>query len=336
MRAKKLLTIASILFTYSNVSHSEVPVFLKKYGFIPTTFIQLWGVHENAPGAYQGSSGRTSQHTDLVLRRSEIAFGKAQESGFEWGFMMDPSRGINNTLAPVNQQKKIIQDVFVGYAFNKAFKLRAGQGLLPTNLEGLTAPGELLLPERSWQGQRLGNQRDVGVMILGAHNKISYELGAYTGNGQYSHVKKDPKLFIGRLNFFSSKDLHLGVWVAKKTETNAAGTQDSSGADVLYKFGLFQLRTEASVETSHQLRKGYFTQLGYTPSDRHILALRYDYFEGNRESKDVGNAIEIGHNMYFESIKNLKWQSSYRTGNEGTVDGKRKFHVIISGLNYQF
>lgn len=95
-----------------------------------------------------------------------------------------------------------LKDAVLGYKFNDAFSLRAGQFKAPTSRQQLTSSGRQMFVDRSLADDTFNLGRDRGVMANGAFadSMLEYRVGVFNGNGENRGNVGDDHMFALRFD----------------------------------------------------------------------------------------------------------------------------------------
>ncbi len=127
---------------------------------------------------------------NLFIRRVRLILGGSL--GKKWSFFIEtdaPNLGKANAQGTKDSGNIYVQDAFVTYSHNDAFKADVGMLLIPTSRNHLQSAASLLpvdygphtFLESSGQGERVG--RDYGVQVRGYpfKQRLEYRLGVFQG-----------------------------------------------------------------------------------------------------------------------------------------------------------
>lgn len=218
-------------------------------------------------------------------------------------------------------------DAYLGYKFDPAFRLQAGQFKIPFSLENLTSSPKLETINRSQVVEALvargkdviGNQngRDIGIQASGSllqiqdFNLVDYAIGVFNGYGINRVDVNDRKDIIGRVVVHPLKDLSIGssfyagrftVPITKSRADSRLDKRDRVGAEFAYVNDSTSLKGEYIWGIDGSTKKqGAYIQAGYFLIPKKLQTVfKFDTYDLNSDvGENESNVYTIGANWYF-------------------------------------
>ena len=295
------------------------------------SLLQVWGVYGNEAANAQSAQGGTDRRRGFLIRRAELAL-KEQKDKLSYFLLVDFSKNNFNGTADANgPDRKILQDLFIDYAFQDYFKLRVGQFLYQTTHEGLMPAGDLYHSALSYIGRLYGAQRDLGFWIHGDIGAFNYVAAVQNGDGMNQNAGNKMRLFMNRFSYTFSNKLQLGLWNSwEEAGTNQAGFAENedhlSGAFFVLPFSNFVFQAEYLGQWKNDKKSGHYALLSYSINPKNRVGVRWDYLKNN-PSGNRQAAAEIGYEHKLESY--LKFKVDLRLGEERSTGQDRDFQEVI-------
>ena len=296
-------------------------------------YVQAHAEFGRAPDArYAGINNR------VQLRRARITTKGVFAEGFE--FTLQPDFG-NNSVAGNTGYRAGLADGFLAWTKYEAANLQIGQFKSAFGYEQLLADTKLPLVERSLPNDMLTVSRQMGVALLGtvANKRITYNVGAYNGNGVNNGFNdNDQFMYAGRVAATAwsrgTDKLTLGTNGYWSNDTGTfTGRRTAWGVDTQLTLGAF----DATAEYLHALQNrltgadtaadGWSLLAGYFIIPKVWQALvRYEAYNAN--TKIGGNESTtwtFGANYYLKG-DDLKLSFNYVLGDPaGPLKGEGRF-----------
>ncbi len=218
-------------------------------------------------------------------------------------------------------------DAYLGYKFDPALKLTAGQFKIPFSLENLTSSPKLETINRSQVVEALvarskdviGNQngRDIGVQASGSflpiqdYNLVDYAVGIFNGYGINKVDINEQKDIIGRIVFHPLKDWSVGgsyytgrftIPLAKAAGDARKRNRERIGAEFAYISEPASFKGEYIYGIDGTTAKnGWYAQAGYFVIPKKLQAVfKFDAYDPNDVvENDETYVYTIGVNWYF-------------------------------------
>ena len=284
-------------------------------------------VHTHAEFGNAPDSRYTGINNRVLLRRARITTKGSFAEGFE--FTLQPDFG-NNSIAGNTAYRGGFADAFVAWTKYEAANLQLGQFKSAFGYEQLLSDTKTPMVERSLPSDMLTVSRQIGFAILGsvANKRISYNIGAYNGNGvNNGNNDNDQFMYAGRVaaNAWSRGADKLcfganGYWSA---DTGTfTGQRTAWGVDSQFTLG----RTELTAEYLHALQNritgadvtadGWSLLAGYFVVPKVWQALvRYETYDANTRIGGTTSATWIFGANYFLKGDDIKFSFNYYLGN---------------------
>src|SRR5262245_35118686 len=226
--------------------------------FTPGLLMQGWFVlDENTKPSAAGDTNVAT--TTFRIRRLEISASGDIIPGFvKYKFMFDPSR-VRDTLNTVNAVNaagmpvpvrtpasaiSTLQDFYITFASDVA-DFSIGQFKNTVSWEGYASAAKIILPERSFLGNLLGGQRDLGIRLDKTFKMFMYSLNLFNGAGQNNFDTNNQKDVSFRLEIYPIPGLTIaGSTYDSIGYRTKAGTKDRWEGDLRYESGSFLFQSE--------------------------------------------------------------------------------------------
>jgi hypothetical protein len=226
--------------------------------FTPGLLMQGWFVlDENTKTSAAGDTNVAT--TTFRIRRLEISASGDIIPGFvKYKFMFDPSR-VRDTLNTVNAVNaagmpvpvrtpaspiSTLQDFYITFASDVA-DFSIGQFKNTVSWEGYASASKIILPERSFIGNLLGGQRDLGIRLDKTFKMFSYSLNLFNGAGQNNFDTNNQKDISLRVEVYPIPGLTIaGATYDSIGYRTKGGTKDRWEGDLRYESGSFLFQSE--------------------------------------------------------------------------------------------
>jgi hypothetical protein len=314
------------------------------------------------------------------IRRLEISASGDIIPGFvKYKFMFDPSR-VRDTLNTVNaagptpgttvpvrtpaSALSTLQDFYITLQ-SEVVDFSIGQFKNTVSWEGYAPASKIILPERSFLGNLLGGQRDIGIRLDKTFKMFSYSLNLFNGAGQNNFDNNNQKDISARIEVYPIPGLTIaGSTYDSIGYRTRAGTKDRYEGDLRYESGPFLFQSEF-IRSSDVFAngadavtgQGFYGLLGYkfpkmgsgnwagvlqpvvrfgmfdpnTDTDLDPSKVAASNFGGNDERTD----IEVGFNYYLRSHE-MKFQASYDRQQFDNSDLKPAVNEVIVAAQISF
>jgi hypothetical protein len=213
------------------------------------------------------------------------------------------------------ENKKMLYDLYIDTTIIRNFKIRLGQFKYPFGLEQTTPDADLELINKAEVVNNLVKPtRDIGVQVsrelAAAWLQPNITLALVNGSGSNSDDENDRKTFIGRLTLTPLNGLTIGASFYDGT-TAVADRKTRSGFELKYENNRLLAKGEYISGKDKALEKaGYYLTLGYTILPKTVVLLRYDWWNPNRDIKDLDvSRVTFGVNYFFN--KNVLLRTNY-------------------------
>lgn len=214
-------------------------------------------------------------------------------------------------------------DAAIGYSFDPALKMTAGQFKIPFSLENLTPSPKLETINRSQVVEALvargkdviGNQngRDIGVQASGGFFQregaylFDYAVGVFDGAGINTADTNEQKDITGRLVIHPVKDLSAGASFYKGRFTLPAtpsinDKRERYGAEFAYVHDPISFKGEyIKGRDGSTYKDGWYLQAAYFILPTRLQAVfKFDTFDPDtKKKKDETDVYTLGANLYF-------------------------------------
>ncbi len=262
--------------------------------------LQAWSVEDKTAAA--------APHLNFKLRRAELKLSGSPVENTRYFMMVDPAKAIS--ADPTVTDRKIVQDLGIGFTVTPGLEVVAGQFKILTNAEGLDSSAALLFPERSLVSRTYGDKREPGLMI--AYTGDGYKVGVMASNGQgpNADAAADTKDLSVRTDVTVAKGISVGAFglfgdfeYNKKgrwgVNTRMALTEEST---VGVEFNMGRLNSVNSY--------GVMADAGYFVTQEIQPVIRYELLNTDTATNTLGQQASLGVNYVL--LKNTaKVQFSY-------------------------
>jgi hypothetical protein len=271
-----------------------------------------------------GGFGRVRYAWDLTPGKADgftVAQARFVLSGdissfFSYTFSLEATNG-----DPEN--KKILYDLYIDTTIIRNFKIRLGQFKYPFGLEQATPDADLeLINKAEVVNTLIKPTRDIGVQVnrelAAAWLRTNITLALVNGSGSNGEDENDRKTLIARLTVTPLNGLTIGASFYDGT-TAATDRKTRSGFELKYESNRLLAKGEYISGRDKTLEKaGYYLTLGYTILPQTVLLLRYDWWNPNRDIKDIDvSRFTFGVNYFFS--KNVLLRTNYERKTEKPV-----------------
>ncbi|HEY0477547.1 MAG TPA: porin [Kofleriaceae bacterium] len=346
--------------------------------FTPSVLMQGWFVYDET--STLGATTTKLSTSTFRIRRLEIAAGGDIIPGFvKYKLMFDPSR-VRDTLNTANaagttagtvvpvrtpaSALSTLQDFFITFQSTLA-DFSIGQFKNTVSWEGYASAARILLPERSFLGNLLGGQRDLGIRLDKTFKTFMYSLNLFNGAGQNNFDNNNQKDVSLRVEIYPVPGLTIGgATYDSLGYRTRAGTKDRWEGDLRYEGGPFLFQSEfihthdvfasgaAAVDG-----QGFYAAVGYRFPEmgsgnwRGVLqpVVRFGMFDpdtnidldpskvaaGNFGGNDERTDYEVGLNYYLRSHE-MKLQASYDRQQFDNSDLKAPVNEVIVAAQISF
>ncbi len=283
-------------------------------------------------------SGAVDQ-SNFQVQRVRLGFkGYAYSDKLKYQFLLSASQ-------TGEFDKVTLLDGFVDYSPINQFGIRAGQFKVPYSTSFTISAAELQFVERTQVDSNFRFDRDNGVNVYGKilDSKLTYNLGAYNGEGRNKSNPDNGMMYVGRLMFeplgkyayhesdneMSDKLLMLvsaayAVSTRQKESTNTnlsarlttVGVSDVTGYDgfVGVKYRGASMHAEyfnrvidpQKNGSANETGEGYYVQGGCFVVPKTVeVAARYEYFDPNKDAgSDLRQEYGLGVNYFVNGHRN--------------------------------
>lgn len=192
----------------------------------------------------------------------------------------------------------LLLDAAISYKFSNSLKLTAGQFKTPFSKEFLTYAANINFVNRAQATALLSPRRDLGVQLSGKvfDNLLEYRAAIFNGNGPNKFFNDNNSfLYVGRIAVTPKTEnslYEIGLNVGYSDNSNQGiltksfyGKKTFLGGDVRAEVDQFLFSTEIILNKldgtldSIVTKKdpyGYHITIGYKPSEKHQILVRYD------------------------------------------------------------
>jgi hypothetical protein len=228
--------------------------------FTPGLLLQsqfVWD--ENVQKGANGAADINVSTTTFKIRRLEIsASGEIIPKFVRYRFMFDPSR-VRDTVTtqtvagptgnPVTVRTpagvvSTLQDFYITLQ-SDFLDFSIGQFKNTVSWEGYASAAKIIMPERSFVGNLLGGQRDVGIRLDKTFKTFSYSLNLFNGAGQNNLDNNNQKDSSVRVEVYPIPGLTIaGSAYDSLGYRTKAGSKDRWEGDLRYESGPFLFQGE--------------------------------------------------------------------------------------------
>jgi hypothetical protein len=231
---------------------------------------------------------------------------------FSYAFSVEATNG-----DPEN--KKMLYDLYIDTAIIRNFKVRLGQFKYPFGLEQTTPDADLeLINKAEVVNTLIKPTRDIGVQVnrelAAAWLRPNITLALVNGSGSNGEDENDRKTFIGRLTATPLNGLTIGASLYDGT-TAAADRKTRFGFELKYENNRLLAKGEYIFGKDKAMEKsGYYLTLGYSILPQTVVLLRYDWWNPNRDLKDLDvSRLTFGVNYFFNKSVLLRTNYEHKT-----------------------
>lgn len=274
----------------------------------------------------------------ILLRRARVTVKGAFAENFE--FTLQPDFG-NNSIAANTGYRAGLADAFLAWTKYEAATVQIGQFKSAFGYEQLLADTKTPMVERSLPNDLLTVSRQMGVAVLGtlADKRITYNLGAYNGNGvNNGNNDNDQFMYAARVAATAwsrgADKLSVGTNGYWSNDTGTfTGRRTAWGLDSQLILGAFDLGTEYLHSLQNRLTgtdttsDGCSAIAGYFVIPKTLQAVvRYETYNANtRIGGNTGSSWVIGAN-YLIKGDDLKLTFNYMLGDPaGPLSNEGRF-----------
>ncbi len=270
--------------------------------------LQIWYVHD--PEAESRETFR--------LRRAEIKLSGEIMPKIRWTVMVDPAKDLKVTKTPasgltaangvaVDQQSRILQEVFVRIEPLPHHQIDVGQFKIPIAEEGRRSSSQLDTIERAIISRTFGDKRDIGIQATGTFPRLEYRIGLFNGEGINQSDQNDKKDYTGLLVLKPLPGLEMGgLWYQGHAGATAA-QKDRYGAELRYTYQAASFKSEAlwaqdGTPSGSVLSHGWYTQLGYVVLPERLQGVvKYEGFSPDQFAPDNRERdLTVGLNVFLK------------------------------------
>lgn len=295
-------------------------------------------VHTNAEFGQATDSRYTGINNRVLLRRARITTKAAFSDGFE--LTLQPDFG-NNSIAGNTGYRGGFADAYAAWTKYEAANVQVGQFKSAFGYEQLLSDTKTPLVERSLPNDMLTVSRQIGIALLGtvAEKRISYNVGAYNGNGVNNGFNdNDQFMYAGRVaaQVWSQSGNKLcvgtnGYW--SNDTGNFTGHRTAWGLDSQLTIADFELCAEYLHSVQNRLvgadvtADGWYALAGYFVVPKTVQALlRYETYDANTRVANSTSSIWTIGATYFLKGDDLKLNFNYLIGDPaGPLSGQKRF-----------
>jgi len=228
--------------------------------FVPGLLLQGWFVNDTQSGQdATGADTTVSTLSTFRIRRAEISLGGEMIPKFlKYKVMFDPSRvrdtlntttavnatGGNVTVSTPASAVSTLQDFYLTFQSEYA-DVSIGQFKIPVSWEGFNSSSKLLLPERAFTSNLLGDKRDLGLRVEKTFEKFGYVAGVYNGSALNNLDSNNQKDLALRLEAYPIKGMTIAAMAYDSVGYRTrAGTKDRWEGDFRYDNGELLIQAE--------------------------------------------------------------------------------------------
>jgi len=228
--------------------------------FVPGLLLQGWFINDTQTGHdATGSDTTVSTLSTFRIRRAEISLGGEMIPKFlKYKVMFDPSRvrdtlntttavnatGGNVTVSTPASALSTLQDFYLTFQSDYA-DVSIGQFKIPVSWEGFNSSAKILMPERAFTSNLLGDKRDLGLRVEKTFPMFGYVAGIYNGNTLNNFDNNNQKDLSLRLEVYPVKGMTIAAMAYDSVGYRTrAGTKDRWEGDFRYDTGEFLVQAE--------------------------------------------------------------------------------------------
>ncbi|MCX6951668.1 MAG: porin [Verrucomicrobia bacterium] len=292
-------------------------------GKSPLTVVKAGGKEQKLSiGGFVHMQGEFGRATDsryaginnrVLLRRARITTKGAFADGFE--FTVQPDFG-NNSIAGNTAYRGGLADAYVAWTKHEAANVQVGQFKSAFGYEQLLSDTKTPMVERSLPNDLLTVSRQIGVAVLGtvADKRITYNVGAYNGNGvNNGNNDNDQFMYAGRVAATAwsrgADKLSIGTDGYWSNDTGTfSGRRTAWGVDTQLTLGAFDLTGEYLHSIQNRLTGADTTSDGWSAFAGYYLlpktlqaVVRYETYNANlRVGGNTSSLWTFGANYYVK------------------------------------
>lgn len=291
--------------------------------------LQLWA--GAGDGLFSGGVDNS-----LRIRRAELKLSGQINPAAYWTVMVDPAKSLsvnttmdggNITGVSLNPAGNILQDFVVGYRLSPAFALELGQQKIPLSMDALTSSSRLLTIERSLMNSlsinsgRIGDARDIGVLLRYTGGKVEGQAGVFNDAGSRQNQTDDnnAKEFMYHVQYRGLGPLLLGAY--QEISGGVNGKRETPRKRLGFEAALekgrhyFQAEVARAEDNEPAVRsEGGYALYAYQFSPAWQAVARGDYWNPNRnltgDARNTEKDLTLGLNYYLTG-HNAKIQFNY-------------------------
>jgi phosphate-selective porin len=292
--------------------------------------------------------------------------------------MFDPSRvrdtttsttvstpgGGTTTVRTPSGVVSTLQDFFITFQSEYA-DVSIGQFKNTVSWEGYASAAKILMPERSFVGNLLGGQRDVGVRIDKTFKQGMYSLNLFNGAGQNNLDNNNQKDVSLRIEVYPVPGLTIaGSTYDSLGYRTRAGTKDRWEGDLRYEGGPFLFQSEYiyardvfANDAAAIKAQGFYAAAAFKLGEigsgdwKGVLqpVVRFGYYDPNTDvnldpktvpgsnfgGNDERMDYEVGLNYYLRAHE-MKLQASYDRQQFDNSDAKPAVNEVIVAAQVWF
>ena len=226
--------------------------------------VQVGGLLQAQAEGGESVDSRHSGDDRFFLRRARVNVQGRFAEDFDFRTEVEMTGSLSDATALRGQ----LTDAYVTWTRYRWLNLRAGQVKSPFGHEQLYSDPRLLVPERTFGGDRLTAGRQIGISVLGSigDDTLTWNAGVFNGTGANTSANDDDRflyagrvagtIFRGRLsnldarltagvNALTSRDTSVSMPADFGFEDNTfAGRRLLTGADAQLLIGRFEFWSE--------------------------------------------------------------------------------------------
>lgn len=295
-------------------------------------------VHTHAEFGRAPDSRYNGIYNRVLLRRARITTKATFAENFE--LTVQPDFG-NNSIAGNTAYRGGFADAFVAWTKYEAANLQLGQFKSAFGYEQLVSDTKTPLVERSLPNDMMTVSRQIGVALLGsvANKSISYNLGAYNGNGvNNGNNDNDQFMYAARVAVTAwskgADKLSIGTNGYWSNDTGTfSGHRTAWGIDTQLTVGPWDMNAEYLHSQQNRLTgtdttaDGWSLLGAYYVIPKTLQALvRYETYNANTRTGGNTSATWVFGTTYYLKGDDIKFSLNYYLGdpagplkNEGRV-----------------
>lgn len=283
-------------------------------------------VQANAEFGRAADSRWAGINNRILLRRARVTVKGAFAENFE--FTLQPDFG-NNSIAGNAGYRAGLADAYIAWTKHEAATVQIGQFKSAFGYEQLLADTKTATVERSLPNDLLTVSRQMGVAVLGtlAGKRISYNVGAYNGNGvNNGNNDNDQFMYAARVAATAwsrgTDKLSFGTNGYWSNDTGTfTGRRTAWGLDGQLALGAFDFNAEYLHALQNRITGADTTADGWSALAGYFFipktlqgVLRYETYNANvNVGGNTSRAWVIGANYYIKG-DDLKLSFNYMLG----------------------